>query len=32
MATLRKQAGHSQVELAPELGVTQRMIRYYKGH
>ncbi len=29
---LRKEAGYTQVELAKELGVTQRMISYYEGH
>lgn len=32
LATLRKQAGYTQVELAKELGVTQRMMSYYEGH
>jgi transcriptional regulator with XRE-family HTH domain len=32
LANLRKQAGYTQVELANELGVTQRMISYYEGH
>lgn len=32
LAALRKQAGYTQVELAKELGVTQRMISYYEGH
>ncbi|MEK7207841.1 MAG: helix-turn-helix transcriptional regulator [Pseudomonadota bacterium] len=31
MAELRKSAGYTQVELAEELGVTQRMIAYYEG-
>lgn len=29
---LRKAAGYTQVELAKELGVSQRMISYYEGH
>ncbi|MBB3062438.1 helix-turn-helix domain-containing protein [Microbulbifer rhizosphaerae] len=32
LADLRKQAGYTQVELANELGVSQRMISYYEGH
>ena len=32
LATLRKAAGYTQVELAKELDVTQRMISYYEGH
>lgn len=32
LSDLRKQAGYTQVELANELGVTQRMISYYEGH
>lgn len=32
LSNLRKQAGYTQVELANELGVTQRMISYYEGH
>ena len=32
LAKLRKQAGYTQVELAKDLGVTQRMISYYEGH
>lgn len=32
LAKLRKQANYTQVELAKELGVTQRMISYYEGH
>lgn len=32
LAKLRKQASYTQVELAKELGVTQRMISYYEGH
>jgi transcriptional regulator with XRE-family HTH domain len=32
LASLRKKAGYTQVELANELGVTQRMISYYEGH
>lgn len=32
LATLRKKAGYTQVELAKELDVTQRMISYYEGH
>lgn len=31
LAELRKAAGHTQVELANELGVTRRMIAYYEG-
>ena len=31
LATLRKKAGYTQVELAEELDVTQRMISYYEG-
>ena len=31
LVTLRKVAGYTQVELAEELGVTQRMISYYEG-
>lgn len=32
LATLRKQAGYTQTELAQELGVSQRMISYYEAH
>lgn len=32
LMTLRKTTGYTQVELAKELGVTQRMISYYEGH
>ena len=32
LSDLRKRAGYTQVELANELGVTQRMISYYEGH
>ena len=32
LVKLRKEAGYTQVELAKELGVTQRMISYYEGH
>lgn len=32
LMSLRKEAGYTQVELANELGVTQRMISYYEGH
>lgn len=32
LADLRKKAGFTQVELANELGVSQRMISYYEGH
>jgi transcriptional regulator with XRE-family HTH domain len=32
LSNLRKAAGFTQVELANELGVTQRMISYYEGH
>jgi transcriptional regulator with XRE-family HTH domain len=32
LADLRKKAGYTQVELANDLGVTQRMISYYEGH
>ena len=31
LATLRKQVGYTQIELAAALGVTQRMISYYEG-
>lgn len=31
LAELRKAAGYTQVELAEELGVSQRMIAYYEG-
>jgi len=32
LVALRKKAGYTQVELAKELGITQRMISYYEGH
>ena len=32
LAALRKAAGYTQVELAKELGVSQRMISHYEGH
>lgn len=32
LVALRKKAGYTQVELANELGVTQRMVSYYEGH
>jgi len=32
LVTLRKKADYTQVELASELGITQRMISYYEGH
>ncbi len=32
LANLRKKAGYTQVELANDLGVTQRMISYSEGH
>lgn len=32
LTALRKAAGYTQVELASELGVTQRMISYYESH
>ncbi len=32
LASLRKAAGYTQVELAEELGVSQRMISYYESH
>jgi transcriptional regulator with XRE-family HTH domain len=32
LAKLRKDAGYTQVELARELGVSQRMISYYEGN
>ncbi|MFC1751163.1 helix-turn-helix domain-containing protein [Pseudomonadota bacterium] len=32
LVKLRKAAGYTQVELAKELEVTQRMISYYEGH
>ena len=32
LAKLRKDAGYTQVELAKELEVTQRMVSYYEGH
>lgn len=31
LATLRKAAGFTQVELAAEIGTTQRMLAYYEG-
>ena len=31
LAELRKAAGYTQVELAEEIGVTQRVIAYYEG-
>jgi transcriptional regulator with XRE-family HTH domain len=31
LAQLRKAAGYTQVELAAEIGVTQRVIAYYEG-
>ncbi len=31
LTTLRKAAGYTQVELAAELGTTQRMIAYYES-
>lgn len=31
LASLRKAAGFTQVELAAELGVSQRMVAYYEG-
>lgn len=31
LAELRKAAGYTQVELADEIGVTQRVIAYYEG-
>jgi transcriptional regulator with XRE-family HTH domain len=31
LAELRQQAGYTQVELAQELGISQRMIAYYEG-
>ncbi len=31
LVNLRKKAGYTQVELAKELGVTQRMVSYYEG-
>ncbi len=31
LAELRKRAGYTQVELAEEIGVTQRVIAYYEG-
>lgn len=31
LAQLRKRAGYTQVELAEELGTSQRMIAYYEG-
>jgi transcriptional regulator with XRE-family HTH domain len=32
LVRLRKEAGYTQVDLAKELGVSQRMISYYEGH
>ena len=32
LVSLRKEAGYTQVELAKELEVSQRMISYYEGH
>ena len=32
LVKLRKEAGYTQVELAKELDVSQRMISYYEGH
>jgi transcriptional regulator with XRE-family HTH domain len=32
LSNLRRKADYTQVELASELGVTQRMISYYEGH
>lgn len=32
LVALRKNAGYTQVELAKELEVTQRMVSYYEGH
>jgi transcriptional regulator with XRE-family HTH domain len=32
LSKLRKDAGYTQVELAKELDVTQRMVSYYEGH
>lgn len=32
LSKLRKDAGYTQVELAKELEVTQRMVSYYEGH
>lgn len=31
LAALRKAAGYTQVELAEELGISQRMVAYYEG-
>ncbi len=31
LASLRKTAGYTQVELAHELGITQRMVAYYEA-
>jgi transcriptional regulator with XRE-family HTH domain len=31
LAELRQQAGYTQVELAEEIGISQRMIAYYEG-
>jgi len=31
MTELRKAAGYTQVELAKELGISQRMVSYYEG-
>jgi len=32
LVSLRKEAGYTQVDLAKELDVSQRMISYYEGH
>ena len=32
LVSLRKEAGYTQVDLAKELAVSQRMISYYEGH
>jgi transcriptional regulator with XRE-family HTH domain len=31
LASLRKAAGYTQLELAAELGISQRMVAYYEG-
>ena len=31
LASLRKAAGYTQVELAAEMGITQRMVAYYEA-